>query len=760
MTKPRSISTARHLIHQNDTQSFTTFNPILHISLASESDILNWSNGEVTTTETINYRTYRPLQDGLFCQRIFGPDRDYECACGKFKGTKFKNITCDRCEVRVTNSRVRRHRFGHITLMAPVIHPWLRSAPLFLLPTLLGMTPKDLETVLHRDSYVVITPGRTERFGVQAGRLLKLEEIEALGVHRGGFQYATGTEAIGALLSHVNLKKIVINSEISILSNKADCKRVALHRRRWLAQALLSSKPTVLTDMITKVLPVIPPDLRPLVLLENGNFATSDLNDLYRIVINRNNRLRKLSELNAPESILHNEATELQHCVDKLYDNKHCNQPVLGSSRRPLKSLTDMISGKQGRLRENLIGKRVDYSGTTTVVPDPSLPASCCAVPIQMLLTLLQPFLINHLRQTGCCSTIKSAKKFLETNRRDAALIVQQIATNHYVLIKRHPAFSQAGIGFFRVRPTNDQAIHVPSTARELLTMADGFDDIQIYLILSDEARLEAEKLSKHSLKQMTKPPYVQADMSPYHNYVGRHRRACKEKLDGKNVRSTADPLSLFTSCQMLRKHELMREYWSKRLYSLARYLTGALAHIEVTEKDCSSTHDKPSNEMASVKLLPLLRGMPLTSRKNQPSTISQASRSPLHCKTYQGLCKTCTGNQMAVGSRIGITASLEIMERLRTALCMMPPCESMPTASFEFPIANKKLPKGNMATIASIIRTLEGVKLSKEARLSPRRGTITSIRQGKAFCIIKIRSTEGISETIRFSKHCPSISS
>ncbi|MFZ0034655.1 MAG: DNA-directed RNA polymerase subunit beta', partial [Sedimentisphaerales bacterium] len=329
------------------------------ISLASPNDIRSWSFGEVRKPETINYRTYRPEKDGLFCERIFGPERDWECACGKYKGTKFKGIICDRCGVKVTHSRVRRKRMGHINLAAPVVHIWFFKAIPNHLSTLLAMRASDLEKIIYFQDYVVTDPGQSP---LKSGQLLSEEEYrEGMNKYGNAFKASMGAEAIKTLLTNLGLDALGDELRAAIGRTNSSQKIKDLTKRLKTVNSIRSSnnKPEW---MVLEVVPVIPPDLRPLVLLESGNFATSDLNDLYRRIINRNNRLKKLIDLNAPEVIIRNEKRMLQQAVDSLMDNGRCRRPVLGSNSRPLKSLTDMIKGKQGRFRENLLGKRVDYS--------------------------------------------------------------------------------------------------------------------------------------------------------------------------------------------------------------------------------------------------------------------------------------------------------------------------------------------------------------------------------------------------------------
>ncbi|MCK4627586.1 MAG: DNA-directed RNA polymerase subunit beta', partial [Sedimentisphaerales bacterium] len=378
------------------------------VSLASPNDIRSWSFGEVRKPETINYRTYRPEKDGLFCERIFGPERDWECACGKYKGTKFKGIICDRCGVKVTHSRVRRKRMGHINLAAPVVHIWFFKAMPSRVANIMAMKTSDVEKIVYFQDYVVTDPGETP---LKLKQLLSEEEYRrAYESYGDTFVAEMGAEAIRSLLKMIDLSQEVANLRADLDKTKSQQKTKDISKRLKIIESLRQSDNNP-EWMVMDVIPVIPPDLRPLVLLESGNFATSDLNDLYRRIINRNNRLKKLVDLNAPEVIIRNEKRMLQQAVDALFDNSRCRRPVLGSSNRPLKSLTDMIKGKQGRFRENLLGKRVDYSARSVIVVGPELKVYQCGIPKKIALELFQPFIIRQMKDRGLTDTIKSAKK-------------------------------------------------------------------------------------------------------------------------------------------------------------------------------------------------------------------------------------------------------------------------------------------------------------------------------------------------------------
>ena len=380
------------------------------IMLASPNDIRSWSFGEVKKPETINYRTYRPERDGLFCERIFGPERDWECACGKYKGTKYKGVICDRCGVKVTHSRVRRKRMGHITLAAPVVHIWFFKAMPSRLGNLIDMKTSDLEKVIYYQDYCVTNPGNTP---LKRKQLLSEDEYrEAREKYKEDFECKMGADAVHALLAAMDLTEVSAKIRLDIENTNSKQKIKDLTKRLKIVEAIRKSENKA-DWMIYEVIPVIPPDLRPLVLLESGNFATSDLNDLYRRIINRNNRLKKLCDLNAPEVIIRNEKRMLQQAVDSLFDNGRCRRPVLGSSNRPLKSLTDMIKGKQGRFRENLLGKRVDYSARSVIVVGPELKIHQCGMPKKIALELFQPFIIRKLKEYGLADTIKSLRSLV-----------------------------------------------------------------------------------------------------------------------------------------------------------------------------------------------------------------------------------------------------------------------------------------------------------------------------------------------------------
>ena len=469
------------------------------INLASPNDIRSWSFGEVKKPETINYRTYRPEKDGLFCERIFGPERDYECACGKYKGTKFKGIICDRCGVKVTHSRVRRKRMGHINLAAPIVHIWFFKAIPSHLGNLLGMKTSDLEKVVYFQDYVVTDPGDTPLKERQV--ITEDEYRQAVAEYGSGFTAMMGAEAIKELLHNLDLHQTADEIRADLAATKSKQKTKDLSKRLRIVEQLRQSENDP-SWMVMDVTPVIPPDLRPLVLLDSGNFATSDLNDLYRRIINRNNRLKKLMDLNAPEVIIRNEKRMLQQSVDALFDNGRCRRPVLGSSNRPLKSLTDMIKGKQGRFRENLLGKRVDYSARSVIVVGPELKLHQCGLPKKIALELFQPFIIRKLKEHGLVDTIKSAKKMLERRDPEVWDVLEEVIDQHPVLLNRAPTLHRMGIQAFEPVLVEGNAIRIhPLVCSGFNADFDG-DQMAVHLPLSVEAQAEASvlMLSPHNI--------------------------------------------------------------------------------------------------------------------------------------------------------------------------------------------------------------------------------------------------------------------
>ncbi len=475
----------------------------VRISLANPADIKGvWSHGEVKKPETINYRTYRPERDGLFCERIFGPEKDWECSCGKYRGMKYKGMVCDRCGVKVAHSRVRRKRMGHIILAAPVVHIWFFKAMPSRLGTLLNMKTSSLEKIIYFQDYVVIDPRETE---LEERQVLTEDEYKKARSDFGeNFEAGMGAEAVKRLLERLDLVKLAIDLRTELFAEHEKGKPSKqklrdLVKRLKVVESLRDSGlggPANRPEwMVLDSIPVIPPDLRPLVLLDSGNFATSDLNDLYRRIINRNNRLKKLCDLNAPEVIIRNEKRMLQQSVDALFDNGRCKRPVLGNSNRPLKSLTDMIKGKQGRFRENLLGKRVDYSARSVIVVGPELRLHQCGLPKKIALELFQPFIIRRLKEMKFADTIKSAKKMLERKDDHIWDILEEVTRSHPVLLNRAPTLHRMGIQAFEPVLIEGNAIRIhPLVCKGFNADFDG-DQMAVHLPLSVEAQIEATVL-------------------------------------------------------------------------------------------------------------------------------------------------------------------------------------------------------------------------------------------------------------------------
>ncbi len=466
----------------------------IRISIASPERILKWSYGEVTKPETINYRTLKPERDGLFCERIFGPTKDWECFCGKYKRVRHKGIICERCGVEVTDSKVRRHRMGHIKLAAPVSHIWfLKGIPSYL-GLLLDMSLKDLEQVIYFNNYVVIDPADS---GFKKYQLLSEEEYEDFIVENeeSALKVGIGAEAIKELLGEINMTELVeeIRGELAQAGGSVQ-KRAKLIKRLRLIESLIASN-TEPTWMIMDVLPVTPPDLRPMVQLDGGRFATSDLNDLYRRVINRNNRLLRLLEMGAPEIIVRNEKRMLQEAVDALIDNGRRGRTVVGPNNRPLKSLSNIIEGKQGRFRQNLLGKRVDYSGRSVIVVGPSLHLNQCGLPKEMAIELFKPFVVNKLIERGLVQNIKSAKKKIERSEPVVWDILEEVIDGHPVMLNRAPTLHRLGIQAFEPKLVEGRAIQLhPLVCTAFNADFDG-DQMAVHVPLSIEAQTEARML-------------------------------------------------------------------------------------------------------------------------------------------------------------------------------------------------------------------------------------------------------------------------
>ncbi|GMQ96764.1 MAG: DNA-directed RNA polymerase subunit beta' [Gammaproteobacteria bacterium] len=464
----------------------------IRIGLTSPETIRSWSYGEVKKPETINYRTFKPERDGLFCAKIFGPNKDYECLCGKYKRLKHRGVVCEKCGVEVTLAKVRRERMGHIELASPVAHIWyLKSLP-SRIGLLLNITLREIERVLYFEAFVVIDPGMTQ---LERGQLLSEElYLEAIEEYGDEFDARMGAEAVYEMLKSIDLKEEAATLREEIASTKAETKLKRLAKRLKLVESLNDSgnRPEW---MVMKVLPVLPPDLRPLVPLDGGRFATSDLNDLYRRVINRNNRLKRLMELNAPDIIMRNEKRMLQESVDALMDNGRRGRAITGTNKRALKSLADMIKGKQGRFRQNLLGKRVDYSGRSVIVVGPTLKLHQCGLPKKMALELFKPFVFSKLQRRGLATTIKAAKKIVEREGAEVWDILEGVIREHPVLLNRAPTLHRLGIQAFEPMLIEGKAIQLhPLVCTAFNADFDG-DQMAVHVPLSIEAQLEARAL-------------------------------------------------------------------------------------------------------------------------------------------------------------------------------------------------------------------------------------------------------------------------
>src|SRR6201985_840990 len=429
------------------------------ISVASPESIRSWSKGEVKNPETINYRTFKPEKGGLFCERIFGPVKDWECSCGKYKRIKHRGVVCDRCGVEVTLARVRRERMGHIELAVPVSHIWFFKCMPSRLGLIMDMTARQLERVIYYEDYLVVDPGKAP---LQARQLLSETEYrEAQEQYGDTFTAKMGAEAIRLVLQGIDLATTAKELTEALGNTKSKQTRKKVAKRLKLVQGFISSK-TRPEWMILEVLPVIPPDLRPLLPLEGRRLATSDLNDLYRRVINRNNRLRNLLQLKTPDVIIRNEKRMLQEAVDALFDNGRHRRPVTGAGNRPLKSLSDMLKGKGGRFRQNLLGKRVDYSGRSVIVIGPELKLHQCGLPKKMALGLFEPFIIRRLKDLGYVHTVRSAKKMIERQTPEVWDILDEVTRGHPVLLNRAPTLHLLSIQACEPRLIEGEALRIP----------------------------------------------------------------------------------------------------------------------------------------------------------------------------------------------------------------------------------------------------------------------------------------------------------
>ncbi|TMP82385.1 DNA-directed RNA polymerase subunit beta' [Pseudoalteromonas phenolica] len=478
----------KFLKQQNKTEEFDA----IRIGLASPDMVRSWSYGEVKKPETINYRTFKPERDGLFCARIFGPVKDYECLCGKYKRLKHRGVICEKCGVEVTLTKVRRDRMGHIELASPVAHIWfLKSLP-SRIGLMLDMTLRDIERVLYFESFVVTEPGMTT---LERGQLLGEEEyLDALEEHGDEFEAKMGAEAVLDLLKELDLGQLIAEMREELPTINSETKRKKITKRLKLMESFHQSGNNP-EWMIMSVLPVLPPDLRPLVPLDGGRFATSDLNDLYRRVINRNNRLKRLLDLAAPDIIVRNEKRMLQEAVDALLDNGRRGRAITGSNKRPLKSLADMIKGKQGRFRQNLLGKRVDYSGRSVITVGPTLKLHQCGLPKKMALELFKPFIYGKLERRGMATTIKAAKKMVEREVPEVWDVLDEVIREHPVLLNRAPTLHRLGIQAFEPVLIEGKAIHLhPLVCAAYNADFDG-DQMAVHVPLTLEAQLEARAL-------------------------------------------------------------------------------------------------------------------------------------------------------------------------------------------------------------------------------------------------------------------------
>ncbi len=478
----------KFLKQQNKTEEFDA----IRIGLASPDMVRSWSYGEVKKPETINYRTFKPERDGLFCARIFGPVKDYECLCGKYKRLKHRGVICEKCGVEVTLTKVRRDRMGHIDLASPVAHIWfLKSLP-SRIGLMLDMTLRDIERVLYFESFVVTEPGMTT---LERGQLLGEEEyLDSLEEHGDEFEAKMGAEAVLDLLRELDLAQLIAEMREELPTINSETKRKKITKRLKLMESFHQSGNNP-EWMIMTVLPVLPPDLRPLVPLDGGRFATSDLNDLYRRVINRNNRLKRLLDLAAPDIIVRNEKRMLQEAVDALLDNGRRGRAITGSNKRPLKSLADMIKGKQGRFRQNLLGKRVDYSGRSVITVGPTLKLHQCGLPKKMALELFKPFIYGKLERRGMATTIKAAKKMVEREVPEVWDVLDEVIREHPVLLNRAPTLHRLGIQAFEPVLIEGKAIHLhPLVCAAYNADFDG-DQMAVHVPLTIEAQLEARAL-------------------------------------------------------------------------------------------------------------------------------------------------------------------------------------------------------------------------------------------------------------------------
>ncbi|MCB9628625.1 MAG: DNA-directed RNA polymerase subunit beta' [Sandaracinaceae bacterium] len=578
----------------------------LRISLASPEKIREWSHGEVKKPETINYRTFKPERDGLFCAKIFGPVKDYECICGKYKRMKHRGIVCEKCGVEVIQSKVRRERLGHITLATPVAHIWfLKSLP-SRIGAVLDITLKDLERVLYCESYVVLNPKETP---LVRGEILSEDAYHQLLDEHGddAFDAGMGGEAVLEMLRDVDVHTLAEQLRLDLREATSEAKRKKYSKRLKVIEAFKDSGNRPEWMMLTEI-PVLPPDLRPLVPLDGGRFATSDLNDLYRRVINRNNRLKRLIELNAPEIIIRNERRMLQEAVDALFDNGRRGKTITGPNKRPLKSLSDMLKGKQGRFRQNLLGKRVDYSGRSVIVVGPTLRLHQCGIPKKMALELFKPFIYSKLEERGHVTTIKSAKKLVEKEKPEVWDILDEVITEHPVMLNRAPTLHRLGIQAFEPVLIEGKAIRLhPLVCTAFNADFDG-DQMAVHVPLSVEAQMEARVLMM-STNNILSPANGKPIINPTQDIVlglyymtrerqfvkGEYKEGSEAKGDFSGIFSNADQVRMAYDSGEVALHAKIKLRWKGELYetTVGRVLVSEILPPGLDFRSVNKTLDK-----------------------------------------------------------------------------------------------------------------------------------------------------------------------
>ena len=589
----------------------------IRIGLASPEKIKSWSYGEVRKPETINYRTFKPERDGLFCAKIFGPIKDYECLCGKYKRLKHRGVICEKCGVEVTLAKVRRERMGHIELASPVAHIWyLKSLP-SRMGLLLDMTLRDIERILYFEAFVVVEPGMTD---LERGQLLTDEMyLEAIESYGDDFTALMGAEAIYALLSRIELDAEIATIREELPNTGSEAKIKKLSKRLKLMEAFKQSgnKPEW---MVMKVLPVLPPELRPLVPLDGGRFATSDLNDLYRRVINRNNRLKRLLDLNAPDIIVRNEKRMLQEAVDALLDNGRRGRAITGTNKRPLKSLADMIKGKQGRFRQNLLGKRVDYSGRSVVVVGPTLKLHQCGLPKKMALELFKPFVFGKLELRGLATTIKAAKKLVEREGPEVWDILEEVIREHPVMLNRAPTLHRLGIQAFEPQLIEGKAIQLhPLVCTAFNADFDG-DQMAVHVPLSIEAQLEARTLMM-STNNVLSPAHGSPIIVPTQDVVLGLYYLTRELPNAKGAG--------MVFCDVKEAH---------RAYQTQAVDLHARVKVRITE----SVFDDSGERIETTKLIDTTVGRSLLSELLPTGVPFKEVNKPMDKKTISALINTC----------------------------------------------------------------------------------------------------------------------